>query len=143
VRSNFSSRAAEERGSESKERCDMSKAILTVDDSASMRQMLAFILKGAGYEVVQATSPDEAIAMALERSFDLVLTDQNMAGGDGISLIGALRKLPAYASTPIIMLTTESSDEMKAKGRAAGATGWMVKPFDPNRLLEIVRKFAG
>jgi two-component system, chemotaxis family, chemotaxis protein CheY len=121
----------------------MSKSILTVDDSASMRQMLAFILKGAGYEVVQATSPDEAIAMALERSFDLVLTDQNMAGGDGISLIGALRKLPAYASTPIIMLTTESSDEMKAKGRAAGATGWMVKPFDPNRLLEIVRKFAG
>lgn len=121
----------------------MSKAILTVDDSASMRQMLAFILKGAGYEVVQATSPDEAIAMALEREFDLVLTDQNMAGGDGISLIGALRKLPAYASTPIIMLTTESSDEMKSKGRAAGATGWMVKPFDPNRLLEIVRKFTG
>jgi len=121
----------------------MSKAILTVDDSASMRQMLAFILKGAGYEVVQATSPDEAIAMALERKFDLVLTDQNMAGGDGISLIGALRKLPAYASKPIIMLTTESSDEMKSKGRAAGATGWMVKPFDPNRLLEVVRKFAG
>jgi len=121
----------------------MAKTILTVDDSASMRQMLAFILKGAGYEVVQATNPEEALQQARQRAFDMVLTDQNMAGGDGLSLIGALRALPSYASTPIIMLTTESSDDMKNKGRGAGATGWMVKPFDPNRLLEIVRKFAG
>jgi two-component system chemotaxis response regulator CheY len=120
----------------------MSKAILTVDDSNSMRQMLAFILKGAGYQVVQASSSDEALTHATSRAFDMVLTDQNMPGGDGLQLVSALRALPAYAATPIIMLTTESSEEMKNKGRAAGATGWMVKPFDPNRLLEVVRKFV-
>jgi len=120
----------------------MSKTILTVDDSTSMRQMLAFILKGAGYEVVQASNRDEALGFAGKQAFDMVLTDQNMPGGDGLELVSALRALPTYASTPIIMLTTESSDDMKNKGRAAGATGWMVKPFDPNRLLEIVRKFV-
>jgi two-component system chemotaxis response regulator CheY len=121
---------------------NMTKTILTVDDSTSMRQMLAFILKGAGYDVVQAASAEEAIGFASQQRFDMVLTDQNMAGGDGLSLVGTLRTLPAYAATPIIMLTTESSDEMKSKGRAAGATGWMVKPFDPNRLLEVVRKLV-
>jgi two-component system, chemotaxis family, chemotaxis protein CheY len=121
---------------------NMTKTILTVDDSTSMRQMLAFILKGAGYDVVQAASAEEAIGFARQQRFDMVLTDQNMAGGDGLSLVGTLRTLPAYAATPIIMLTTESSDEMKGKGRAAGATGWMVKPFDPNRLLEVVRKLV-
>jgi len=117
----------------------MAASILTVDDSASMRQMLGFILKSAGYDVVQAASTEEAMAYANERSFDMILTDQNMPGSDGLSLV---RALPAYGRTPIIMLTTESSDEIKAKGRAAGATGWMVKPFDPNRLLEIVGKFV-
>jgi two-component system chemotaxis response regulator CheY len=107
-----------------------------------MRQMLAFILKGAGYSVVQAGSSDEALGYASAQAFDMVLTDQNMPGADGLSLVSALRGLPAYATTPIIMLTTESSDEMKSKGRAAGATGWMVKPFNPNRLLEIVRKLV-
>ena len=101
-----------------------------------------FILKGAGYQVVQASSSDEALTQATGRAFDMVLTDQNMPGGDGLQLVSALRALPAYAETPIIMLTTESSEEMKNKGRAAGATGWMVKPFDPNRLLEVVRKFV-
>lgn len=120
----------------------MSKSILTVDDSNSMRQMLAFILKGAGYDVVQATSSNEALGFASSQSFDMVLTDHNMPDGDGLALVSALRALPAYAQTPIIMLTTESSEEMKSKGRAAGATGWMVKPFDPNRLLEVVRKFV-
>jgi two-component system, chemotaxis family, chemotaxis protein CheY len=120
----------------------MAASILTVDDSASMRQMLGFILKSAGYDVVQAASTEEAMTYANERSFDMILTDQNMPGSDGLSLVRALRALPAYGRTPIIMLTTESSDEIKAKGRAAGATGWMVKPFDPNRLLEIVGKFV-
>ena len=120
----------------------MSKSILTVDDSTSMRQMLAFILKGAGYTVVQATNTEEALQHAAAHTFDMVLTDQNMPGGDGLNLVCSLRAMPAYAATPIIMLTTEASDEMKNKGRAAGATGWMVKPFDPNRLLEVVKKFV-
>ena len=120
----------------------MAASILTVDDSASMRQMLGFILKSAGYDVVQAASTEEAMTHANERAFDMILTDQNMPGSDGLSLVRALRALPAYGRTPIIMLTTESSDEIKSKGRAAGATGWMVKPFDPNRLLEIVKKFV-
>jgi len=107
-----------------------------------MRQMLGFILKSAGYEVVQAANGEEAMTYASEREFDMILTDQNMPGSDGISLVRSLRTLPAYGRTPIIMLTTESSDEIKSRGRAAGATGWMVKPFDPNRLLEIVRKFV-
>ena len=121
----------------------MAASILTVDDSASMRQMLGFILKSAGYEVVQAANSEEALNCANERAFDMILTDQNMPGGDGLSLVQALRALPAYSRTPIIMLTTESSDEIKSMGKAAGATGWMVKPFDPNRLLEIVGKLIG
>ncbi|CAG4882625.1 Chemotaxis regulator - transmits chemoreceptor signals to flagelllar motor components CheY [Georgfuchsia toluolica] len=120
----------------------MAASILTVDDSASMRQMLGFILRSAGYDVVQAANSEEALNYAGERRFDMILTDQNMPGSDGISLVQALRALPAYSRTPIVLLTTESSDEMKAMGRAAGATGWMVKPFDPNRLLEVVRKFV-
>src|SRR3970040_2286103 len=104
--------------------------------------MRPFILKGARYHVVQAATSDEALTHASSHAFDMVLTDQNMPGGDGLDLVCALRSLPAYSETPIIMLTTESSEEMKNKGRAAGATRWMVKPFDPNRLLEVVRKFV-
>ncbi len=120
----------------------MSRSILTVDDSASMRQMLGFILRSAGYDVVQANNSEEAMRHAEQRAFDMVLTDQNMPGSDGLSLVRALRALPAYSGTPIVMLTTEASDEMKQKGRAAGATGWMVKPFDPNRLIEVVQKLV-
>ena len=121
----------------------MARSILTVDDSTTMRQMLGLILQSAGYEVVQATNAEEALNFASEAQFDMVLTDQNMPGNDGLTLVRSLRALPAYAKTPIIMLTTESSNEMKSKGRDAGATGWMVKPFDPNRLLEIVGKLVG
>jgi two-component system chemotaxis response regulator CheY len=120
----------------------MAGVILAVDDSASMRQMVNFTLKGAGYEVVQAVDGIEALEYARLHSVDLVLTDVNMPRMDGITLVKALRNLPQYKTTPILMLTTESSDEIKSKGRAAGATGWMVKPFDPNRLLEIVGKFV-
>jgi two-component system chemotaxis response regulator CheY len=115
-------------------------SILAVDDSASMRQMVAFTLKGAGYNVIEAADGQEAYDKAKGESVDLVLTDQNMPRMDGITLVKNLRALASYASTPILILTTESSDEMKAKGKAAGATGWLVKPFDPGKLLDVVRK---
>ncbi len=115
-------------------------SILAVDDSASMRQMVAFTLKGAGYNVIEAADGQEAYDKAKGESVDLVLTDQNMPRMDGITLVKNLRSLSSYSSTPILILTTESSDEMKAKGKAAGATGWLVKPFDPGKLLDVVRK---
>lgn len=121
----------------------MAKMVLTVDDSASIRQMVAFTLKSAGYDVIEAADGNAGLAQAKANVVSLVLTDQNMPGMDGLSLIKALRALPNYKSTPILMLTTESSDTMKSQGRAAGATGWLVKPFDPQKLLEVVRKVIG
>jgi len=115
-------------------------SILAVDDSPSIRQMVAFTLKSAGYNVIEAADGQEGLTKAREKTVDLVLTDQNMPIMDGITLVKNLRGLPMYSSTPILILTTESSDEMKAKGRAAGATGWLVKPFDPVRLVEVVKK---
>ncbi|HEX7155808.1 MAG TPA: response regulator [Burkholderiaceae bacterium] len=116
------------------------QSILAVDDSASMRQMVAFTLKGAGYNVIEAADGQEAYDKARGQSVDLVLTDQNMPRMDGLTLVKSLRGLPSYAATPILILTTESSDDMKAKGKAAGATGWLVKPFDPNKLLDVIRR---
>jgi two-component system chemotaxis response regulator CheY len=116
------------------------QSILAVDDSASMRQMVAFTLKGAGYNVIEAADGQEALDKARGETVDLVLTDQNMPRMDGITLVQNLRNLAAYATVPILILTTESSAEMKAKGKAAGATGWMVKPFDPSKLLDVVRR---
>jgi len=116
------------------------QSILAVDDSASMRQMVSFTLKGAGYHVIEAADGQEAYEKAMTQSVDLVLTDQNMPRMDGVTLVKNLRGLPSYTSTPILILTTESGDEMKLKGRAAGATGWLVKPFDPIKLLEVIRK---
>lgn len=121
----------------------MAKTILAVDDSGSLRQMLVFTLKAAGYQVVEAVDGRDGLEKARQTHFDLVLTDQNMPNMDGLTLIRSLRALPSYARVPVLMLTTESSDEMKSKGRAAGATGWLVKPFDPNRLTEVVRKVLG
>ncbi|MFZ4553675.1 MAG: response regulator [Burkholderiales bacterium] len=121
----------------------MSKTVLTVDDSVSIRQMVSFTLKGAGYNVVQAADGEEGLAVAKANSIGLVITDQNMPKMDGLSLVRALRALPAYTRTPILLLTTESSDQMKAQGKAAGATGWLVKPFDPTKLLEVVRRCIG
>ena len=116
------------------------RSILAVDDSASMRQMVGFTLRHAGYDVVEAVDGEDAFDKARARSFDLVLTDQNMPRLDGIGLTRRLRDCPAFRSTPILILTTESSDEMKQAGRAAGATGWMVKPFDPAKLVEVIRR---
>lgn len=121
----------------------MGKMVLTVDDSASIRQMVSFTLKSAGYEVVEASDGEDGLNKAKQKAVDLVLTDQNMPKMDGLTLIKNLRMLPNYRSTPILMLTTESSDAMKASGKAAGATGWLVKPFDPQKLLEVVKKVIG
>ncbi len=121
----------------------MGKLVLTVDDSASIRQMVAFTLKSAGYEVIEAIDGEDGLSKAKSRSADLVLTDQNMPRMDGLTLIKTLRGLPQYRAIPILMLTTESSDAMKSAGRAAGATGWLVKPFDPQKLLEVVKKVIG
>jgi len=121
----------------------MSKTILTVDDSAAIRQMVGFTLKGAGYGVLEAADGNDGLAKAKASGVALVITDQNMPGMDGITLIKTLRGLPSYKATPILMLTTESSDAMKSQGRAAGATGWIIKPFDPVKLLEVVKKVIG
>jgi two-component system chemotaxis response regulator CheY len=121
----------------------MAKTVLSVDDSGSIRQMVSFTLKSAGYEVIEAADGQDGLDKAKARTVDLVLTDQNMPRMDGLTLIRTLRTMPAYRSVPILMLTTESGDAMKAQGKAAGATGWLVKPFDPQKLLEVVKKCIG
>ena len=119
------------------------KRILLAEDDNDMRQFLTRALKSAGYDVVEAVDGMDGLEKAKSRSVNLVLTDQNMPRMDGLTLIKNLRGMPQYASVPILMLTTESSDAMKSQGRAAGATGWLVKPFDPQKLIEVVRKVIG
>lgn len=114
--------------------------ILAVDDSASMRQMVSFTLKGAGHEVVEAVDGVDALAKAKTTKFDLVISDVNMPNMDGITLIAELRSLPAFKFTPMLMLTTESAGDKKQQGKAAGATGWIVKPFNPDQLLATIGK---
>jgi two-component system chemotaxis response regulator CheY len=121
----------------------MAKSILAIDDSASIRQMVGFTLKSSGYEVVEAVDGMDGLDKAKGKTFNLILTDQNMPRMDGLTLIKTLRALPQYKTVPILMLTTESSDAMKQQGRAAGATGWLVKPFDPQKLVEVVKKVIG
>ena len=121
----------------------MAKTVLSVDDSSSIRQMVSFTLKGAGYEVIEASDGQEGLEKAKMKTVDMVLTDQNMPRMDGLTLIKNLRAMPNYKSTPILMLTTESGDAMKQQGKAAGATGWLVKPFDPAKLLEVTKKVIG
>ena len=117
--------------------------ILAVDDSASMRQMVSFTLQGAGYEVVEASDGQDALSKAKQNQVDLVLSDINMPVMDGIALIKQLRTLPNYKFTPILMLTTESAADKKSEGKAAGATGWIVKPFNPDQLLNTIKKVLG
>jgi two-component system chemotaxis response regulator CheY len=121
----------------------MSKTILAVDDSASMRQMVGVTLRAAGYEVIEASDGDEALDYARKHSVDLVLTDVNMPRMDGITLIAQLRALPSYHLTPLLLLTTESSLDRKVQGKQAGATGWMVKPFSPDQLLATLERVLG
>jgi len=105
--------------------------------------MVSFTLKNAGYEVIEAVDGVDALSKAKAKTMNLVLTDQNMPRMDGLTLVRSLRQLPGYRTAPILILTTESSAEMKNQGRAAGATGWLVKPFEPRRLLEVVEKVIG
>ena len=114
--------------------------ILAVDDSAAMRQMVGITLTGAGHEVQQAADGREALQIAERQTFDLVITDVNMPVMDGLTLVRHLRNLPSYRGVPLLVLTTEATTERKLEGKAAGATGWLVKPFDPATLLEVVQK---
>ncbi len=117
----------------------MGKRIMTVDDSASVRQMVSFTLKNAGYDVVEASDGKDALAK-LSGPVDMVITDLNMPNMDGITLIKNLRANAACKFIPIIMLTTESQAGKKQEGKEAGATGWIVKPFKPEQLLAVVQK---
>jgi two-component system chemotaxis response regulator CheY len=121
----------------------MAVKILAVDDSASMRQMVSFTLKGAGYEVEEAADGQQALSKAKTGKFNLVISDVNMPVMDGITLIKELRALADYKFTPILMLTTESTSDKKQEGKSAGATGWIVKPFNPDQLLATVKKVVG
>jgi two-component system chemotaxis response regulator CheY len=121
----------------------MGKKILIIDDSPSIRQMAVFVLKDAGYEVIEAADGQAGLEMAKKTPVDLVLTDQNMPRMDGLTMVRNLRALPQCKTLPILILTTESSDAMKQQGRAAGATGWLVKPFDPKTLVATIRKVLG
>ncbi len=114
--------------------------ILAVDDSKSMRQMVSFTLQSAGHDIVEAEDGQDALEKAQAGSFDLVLADVNMPRMDGISLVKKLRELPAYKFTPVLMLTTEAGGDKKTEGRSAGATGWIVKPFNPDQLLSTIQR---
>ena len=114
--------------------------ILAVDDSAAMRQMVGITLTGAGHQVQQAVDGREALQYAEQERFDLVITDVNMPGMDGLTLVRQLRNMPSYRGVPLLVLTTEATTEKKLEGKAAGATGWLVKPFNPDRLLATVAK---
>jgi two-component system chemotaxis response regulator CheY len=116
------------------------KTVMTVDDSASLRQMIGLVLRGGGYQVVEAVDGVDALAKLNGVPPDLVLTDVNMPNMDGLELTRQLRALPEYKFVPIVLLTTESNADKKAQGKAAGATAWIVKPFDPDQLLAVVKK---
>ena len=120
----------------------MPKVVLTVDDSRSMREMVAFTLRKAGYEVREAEDGQKAISVLQTARADVIITDLNMPVMDGVALIRALRADPKHRSVPILMLTTESNDARKAEGKSAGATGWLVKPFDPEKLIDVVKRVS-
>jgi two-component system, chemotaxis family, chemotaxis protein CheY len=117
-------------------------SVLSADDSPSMRQMISFTLSSAGFDVVEAVDGRDALAKATNVRFRVVITDKNMPHMDGLELARMLRELENYKETPILMLTTESGDEAKQAAREAGVTGWMVKPFHPERLVELIQKLA-
>ena len=121
----------------------MPNLILAVDDSPSMRQMVGQTLRAAGYDVIEAADGVEALEKAKDRVVDVVITDVNMPNMDGITLVAQLRALPTYRLVPLLLLTTESSPERKAQGKQAGATGWMVKPFNPDQLLATLARVLG
>jgi two-component system chemotaxis response regulator CheY len=113
---------------------------MTVDDSATLRQMVVFVLRGGGYQVVEAVDGLDALSKLEGQELHLILTDINMPKMDGLEFIRQLRAMTDYKFVPIILLTTESHPEKKREGKAAGATGWIVKPFNPDQLLAVVKK---
>ncbi|HYH18002.1 MAG TPA: response regulator [Azospirillum sp.] len=119
------------------------KKVLTVDDSRTMRDMVTFTLKGAGYDVLEAGDGQQALTVIAANKVDLIITDLNMPVMDGLTLIRRLRAAPTHRTLPILMLTTESDEKKKAEGRTAGATGWIVKPFNPEKLISVVQKVCG
>ena len=121
----------------------MAKTVLIVDDSASLRQVVNIALKGAGYNVIEACDGKDALSKLNGEKIHLIISDVNMPNMDGITFVKEAKKLPNYKFTPIVMLTTESQDSKKQEGRAAGATGWIVKPFKPDQLLAVVKKVIG
>jgi two-component system, chemotaxis family, chemotaxis protein CheY len=121
----------------------MKKNVLTVDDSRTMREMVSFTLRGAGFEVVEAGDGQQALVLLASHKVDLILADLNMPVMDGITLIRRVRAAGDHRTVPILMLTTESDDAKKQEGRAAGATGWIVKPFNPDKLIQVVQKVVG
>lgn len=121
----------------------MSKTILTIDDSASVRQMVSITLAAAGYQVLEAVDGADGYAKATSNAVDAILTDLNMPNMNGLDFIRKFRAHPAGQGVPIVFLTTESDDEMKGQARAAGATGWIVKPFKQEQLVAVIKKVAG
>lgn len=121
----------------------MSKSILVVDDSSAIRQSIGFVLEQVGFRVVHAQDGVDALKKLEGEGFSLVITDVNMPNMDGISLTKEIRQSASHKFTPILMLTTESQNEKMQEGRAAGATGWIVKPFEPDKLLAAVKKLVG
>lgn len=121
----------------------MSKVIMTVDDSTSVRQMVGFALKSAGYDVLEACDGKDALAKLGGAKVDMIITDLNMPNMNGIELIRSVRATAAHKFVPIVLLTTESQAEKKQEGKAAGATGWIIKPFKPEQLTAVVKKLLG
>lgn len=120
----------------------MAKTILIVDDSASLRQVVGISLRGAGYDVIEASDGRDALAKLTGQKVHLIVSDVNMPNMDGISLVKAVKQLPAYKFTPIVMLTTETADAKKKAGQEAGAKAWVVKPFRPEQLLAVAQKLV-
>lgn len=118
----------------------MKRTVLIVDDSVTIRQMVSFTLEQAGMAVVAAADGQDALERLGNGRVDLVITDLNMPRMDGIALVKELRRRPASKYTPVLMLTTESQETRRQEGRAAGATGWIVKPFQPDKLLQVIAK---
>ena len=118
----------------------MSKTVLIVDDSASLRQVVSLSLKGAGYEVIEACDGRDALGKLGGQKVHLIISDVNMPNMDGIAFVREVKKNPSYKFTPVIMLTTEAGDSKKAEGQAAGAKAWVVKPFQPAQMLAAVSK---
>ena len=120
----------------------MAKTIMIVDDSASLRQVVGIALKGAGYDVLEGCDGKDALAKLTGQKIHLIISDVNMPNMDGISFVRALKQLPGYKFTPVIMLTTESQEAKKQQGQAAGAKAWVVKPFRPEQMLGAVQKLV-